>query len=83
MIEGVKDIKVEFGSVSKRFSPDGINLFNNDLRNVKNDIDYLVLTHSNFLLSDDESLNDVSFDDIEHIKQELTKIQQKYFVNPV
>lgn len=82
MIEGIECVKFKYGPVAS-FSPDGVHLFDNDLRKVKNDIDYLMLAHSKFLVSYDASLNDVSFDDIEQIKQELTKIQQRYFENPV
>lgn len=82
MLNGIKDVKIKFGPVLKQFSPDRKNSFKDDLLKVKNEIGYLVVVHSNFLTSDEDDLIDVSFDDIEHIKQKLTKIQRKYFVDP-
>lgn len=83
MLNGIKDTKMKFGPVSKQFSPDGVNLFNHDLYNVRTEIGYLIMAHSTFLNLNDDNLIDVSFDDIENIKQELTSIERKYFVNPV
>lgn len=54
--------------------------FNGELKDVACDLDDLAFGHLNFLLNGrDDDVADVSYDDIQHLKDKLTKIQHKYF----
>ena len=56
-----------------------VDKLNNSLKDVACDLEDLAFGHLNFLLANDDYSADVSYDDIQHLKDKLTKIQHKYF----